>query len=73
MDLAWLPSCVGCPPLLNLWTRCRLVPDPNGGSGVDIVSFLMLLVSGRVRVAGIDVSLLSVLLLLCMRLGWVFW
>jgi len=40
--MAWLPSCVCCPPRLNRWVRRRLDPNPVGGSGVDIVSFMLL-------------------------------
>ncbi len=40
--LAWLTSCVCCPPRLNRWARRWLDLDPVGGSGVDNVSFMFL-------------------------------
>ncbi len=39
LTLAWLPSCVWCPPLLCLCVRRRFGPDVDGLSGVDIVGF----------------------------------
>ena len=67
-----LPSFIRCPTLLNLWTLRRLVPDPDGGYGVDIVSWWMLLICGRFRVVQFDMSFMSLPLILCMRLDWVF-
>jgi hypothetical protein len=69
--LAWLPSCVWCPHLLNRWTRRRLVPDPVGGSCVDIVSFGLFLVDGRLCDVRFGVMLLSVVLLLYSLFAWV--
>jgi hypothetical protein len=68
--LAWLPSCVCCPPRLNLWTRRRLVPDPAGGSGVDIVSFGSFSGVVRLYVPELCVLLLPVSVLLCSIFSW---
>ncbi len=62
--LAWLPNCDWRPPLFNLWTRRRLVPDPVGGIGVDTVSFGLFLCGGRLCTVKFGVLLLSVVLLL---------
>ncbi len=56
MDLALLPNCVWWPPLLNLWTRRRLVPNPVGGLRVDIVNVWLFVGSGRVCVMSPVVS-----------------
>jgi hypothetical protein len=69
-NLVWLPSCVWCPPRLNLWTRRRLVPDPDGGSGVDIVSFGSFPGVVRLYVPELCVLLLSVSILLCSIFPW---
>jgi len=50
----------------------RLVPDPDGGSGVDIVSLWMSMIRGLFRFVLFDVSIMSLLLLLCMHPGLVF-
>ena len=63
--LTWLPSCVCCPPRLNRWTRCRLDPDLVGGSGVDIVSFMLLSVVVCLCISKVGVSSLSVTGFLC--------
>ena len=70
-DLAWLPSCVWWPPRLHLWTRRRLGPGPDGGSSVDIVSFLFV-ICDCVNVVLFDVSLCLFILVLYMLLGCVF-
>ena len=56
--MAWLPSCVCCPPRLFRWARRRIDPDPVGGSGVDIVSFVLLtsVVFSRVGVSSLNVT-----------------
>ena len=62
--LAWLPNCAWCPPLLNLWTRRRLVLEPVGGSGVDIVNFKLFVCADRFSAGKIDVLFVSIVLLL---------
>ncbi len=70
-DLAWLPNCSWLPPLLNLWNRRRLGPSPDGGPGVDIVSFLFVFCDCG-SVVLFDVSLFLFILVLYMLLGCVF-
>ena len=70
MDLAWLANCDWCPPLLNLWTRRRLAPEPVGGSGVDIVSFGLFVCGDRFCAVRFVVLFLSVVLLLYGLLAW---
>ncbi len=71
VDLAWLPNCAWCPPLLNLWTRRRLVPELVGGSGVDIVNFGLFVCGDRSCAVRFGVLFLSVVLLLYSLLAWV--
>jgi len=54
--VAWLPSCACCPPCLNRCTRRRVDLEPVGGSGVDIVSFLLFSVGVCLCVSRICVS-----------------
>ncbi len=70
-DLAWLPSCGWWPPRLNIWTRRRLGPGPDSGSGVDIVRFLFV-ICDCVSVVLFDASLFLFILVLYMLLGCVF-
>lgn len=67
VDLAWLPSC-WWPPRLNRWTLRRLGPDPDGGSGADIVGILFSR-CGCDCADVFNVSLGSVALGFCMLVG----
>ena len=62
--LAWLPSC-WWPPRLNRWTRRRLGPGPDDGSGANIVSIMFILCC-CVNVVVLNMSLYLLVLVLYM-------
>ena len=68
-----MPSCKGFIYLFffSLWTRRRIVPDPDGGSGVDIVSFGLFSSDVLLCLPGLCVLLSSVSVLLCSIFPWV--
>ena len=63
--MAWLPSCVCCPPRLNRWTRRRLDLDPVGGSCVDILNFMLFSVVVCLCISRVGMSSLYVTGFLC--------
>ncbi len=77
LTLAWLPSCVWCPPLLYRCVRRRFGPDMDGCSGVDIVSFVFVVVFCRRRRCVCVVELCCVVVIVVVfflyLLPWLMW
>ena len=56
---------------MNLWTRRRLVPGPDGGSSVRIISFGLFSSDVRLCVPGLCGLLSTVFVSLCSLFPWV--